>query len=46
MLDNLQKAAVATLVALGCAGLAQAETPLEYTQEIAPGVYSFGGGNG
>ena len=34
------------MVAIGVAGLAQAETPLEYTNEIAPGVYSFGGGNG
>ena len=46
MFNTLRIAAAATFVAIGCAGMAQAETPLEYTNEIAPGVYSFGGGNG
>ena len=31
---------------LGPLGPALAEAPLSYTNEIAPGVYSFGGGNG
>ncbi len=36
----------ASMLALGLTGPLQAEEPLSYTNEIAPGVYSFGGGNG
>lgn len=46
MFEILRKAVIAALLFIGSAGVVQAETPLEYTQEIAPGVYSFGGGNG
>ncbi len=35
-----------TIVVVGFAGLVHAETPSEYTHEIAPGVYSFSGGSG
>ena len=46
MFTKLRSAAVAAVMTLGLTGVAQAETPLEYTNEIAPGIYSFGGGNG
>lgn len=36
----------ASVLALGLYSPLQAEEPLVYTNEIAPGVYSFGGGNG
>ena len=45
-LINVRNAILAALVVVGMPTLAYAETPLEYTNEIAPGVYSFGGGNG
>lgn len=45
-LSMVRVATVATLVAFSGIGSAQAETPLEYTQKIAPDLYSFGGGNG
>lgn len=45
-LTILRNLAAATVVALGPTSPLQAETPLSYTNEIAPGVYSFGGGNG
>lgn len=45
-LSHLRAAALSALAVLWSTGLAQAEEPLSYTQEIAPGVYSFGGGNG
>ncbi len=45
-LNNFRNLAAALLMALGWTASVQAETPLEYTQEIAPGVYSFGSGNG
>lgn len=45
-LERLCAAGAAALVSLGSTAPLHAETPLEYTQEIAPGVYSFGGGNG
>jgi glyoxylase-like metal-dependent hydrolase (beta-lactamase superfamily II) len=38
--------AAAAGLAFGAAGSLQAEEPLAYTNEIAPGIYSFGGGNG
>lgn len=38
--------AAAAVLALGSIGSLHAEEPLAYTNEIAPGVYSFGGGNG
>ena len=43
---NLRAFAAATVLALGMTVPLQAETPLEYTNEIAPGVYSFSGGSG
>ena len=46
MFKKLRTAMTATFLAIGWAGLVQAETPAQYTQEIAPGVYSYGGGNG
>ena len=46
MLDNLRAVAAAALFTVGTATASLAETPLEYTHEIAPGVFSFGGGNG
>ena len=45
-LTSVRNIAAALLLAVSWVGSAHAETPLEYTQEIAPGVYSFGGGNG
>ena len=45
-LSHLRTAAMSALAVLWATGLAQAEEPLSYTQEIAPDVYSFGGGNG
>lgn len=36
----------AVTLALGSSGPLRAEEPLAYTKEIAPGVFSFGGGNG
>lgn len=44
--NTIRRPAAAALILLAAAGSAQTETPLEYTQEIAPGLYSFGGGNG
>ena len=43
---NLRNLATAAIVTLGATSTLQADTPLSYTNEIAPGVYSFGGGNG
>jgi len=45
-LTNFQNLAAATMFALGATEPLQAETPLEYTHEIAPGVYSFSSGGG
>jgi glyoxylase-like metal-dependent hydrolase (beta-lactamase superfamily II) len=45
-LKNLRNFAATAIVAFGVTGPLQADTPLSYTNEIAPGVYSFGGGNG
>ncbi|QMU57833.1 MAG: MBL fold metallo-hydrolase [Boseongicola sp.] len=42
---TMKTLAATSLLALG-AGAGQADEPLAYTNEIAPGVYSFGGGNG
>jgi glyoxylase-like metal-dependent hydrolase (beta-lactamase superfamily II) len=43
---NLRSLAATAVVTIGATGTLQADTPLSYTNEIAPGVYSFGGGNG
>lgn len=45
-LSHLRATALSALAVLWATGMAQAEEPLSYTHEIAPGVYSFGGGNG
>jgi glyoxylase-like metal-dependent hydrolase (beta-lactamase superfamily II) len=42
----LRNLATAAIVTFGATSTLQADTPLSYTNEIAPGVYSFGGGNG
>lgn len=45
-LANLRNLAVVTVGVLSTAGPLQAETSLEYTNEIAPGVYSYSSGGG
>ncbi len=43
---NFRNVAAALLMSFSWSGTTHAEAPLSYTNEIAPGVYSFGGGNG
>jgi glyoxylase-like metal-dependent hydrolase (beta-lactamase superfamily II) len=45
-LTNLKALATASALALTAAAPLQAETSLEYTNEIAPGVYSYSSGGG
>ena len=45
-LTNLKALATASTLALTAAAPLQAETSLEYTNEIAPGVYSYSSGGG
>ena len=42
MFKSLRIAAIVKLTAVGGVGASHADTPLECTNEIAPGVYSFG----
>ena len=44
--SSIKSAICAAVIAAGTALPATADEPLSYTKEIAPGVYSFGGGNG
>ncbi|WP_170766594.1 MBL fold metallo-hydrolase [Ruegeria lacuscaerulensis] len=43
---SIRSLAVAALLSIGSTITLHAEEPLAYTNEIATGVYSFGGGNG
>ncbi len=43
---SLRGIAAALLLSFSWSGSTYAEAPLSYTNEIAPGIYSFGGGNG
>lgn len=45
-LPSVQTLAASAVLAIASTGALHAEEPLSYTHEIAPGVYSFGGGNG
>lgn len=46
MRTKIRSLTAAFMLTMGAAAPLHAEEPLSYTNEIAPGVFSFGGGNG